>query len=1255
MPLLSPHHHRFYSSLRSRAKKEKLSIGSKLQAWSDKGLLKSAAQLEDPNFDEAPAADPTHVADQEHAEAVEEPPAVLSPRELALREYIELCSAIKNGRVLETEVPPSKSKKSKASAKKRSKTDSEEEPTASEEPKVRKSRKKATSDPEQISANPAAEPVPLVAESLPASKPPRTRKRSSPASSEPKLQDVAPVDDQAETPSISLPDLSALPDKWQHSFEMNWTQARTNLESKLADYDKELRGVNGFNPFTPLDSASTKFWISSFEWDSAVNDCAAKYIQSALVTKAVLDPSSAVNSSKAVVSPSSITFKPLQREAINMALAGCDTLLALATGGGKTMCYVLPALLEVGLTIVISPLISLIQDQVTLLDSMGVSAAGLSGQMAHEELEGLYDQLLLDNCPFKVVYATPERIARNARFMNTLVELKRRGKLQRIVIDEAHCISEWGHDFRKDYRRLSLLKERMPDVPIMAVTGTCTPTVRQDIAEQLSLAFSDSKRTPTAYRQAPPSMHIAESARISKTRPLGRYYVLQTSFNRPNLWFQVAQKSPETPMADMLYYILNQGLSQDCGIIFTMTTNDAERLAEFFAEQGLSTTFYHGGMSPQARQVSHAKWTRGEAKLMCTTVAFGMGIDKSNVRYVLHSTMPTSLEAYYQQAGRAGRDGDSADCVLFFQYKDRIKLEHVIKLHAHIAQQRQRVSEIYKLKEEAEKKLLSEVRKANKRKSKSKTSKQSESTTEAGGGANGRQLDDGKEILVKADDFDSEGFDSSMNIVDIVDIPEGESGLVRLLRADGSELLFNGFHPDYNSDVSEVVTLEDDPIDAFVRQIKTEKLDDVTSFCREKTTCRRIHLMRFFGERFSKQQCDHTCDVCHPSTARVTSKLTRKGKSQWESLKGAREKRKAESVSKPLVPIVAKLHAAIQVQEDELNREANAISQRADEAEYERQTSRKGRPAIPSRVGASSPLARKQRKPRFSVLGDPADYEIIREQLEQVEFKPKRKTAPPPPPVTHPLVASLSTPPSQLQESLERSKSSLVNMLSSLAAKDENSSISAPLAATPSTDSDDAPSGLDKLLDSITKVSEAKALRRSAARNRKMSGGRFSTKRHVTQVEDEDGYIRTQTAFSRDFGSGDAFVDEEAEEIAPRKIIAPSAPIRAPEPIALIRPAVRASEPSTEETLTKSSVSDADSNEVRSTAFDSQRLAEVRDACYLIAQDRGTSAKNVMSQRMMKELVEAKPQTLLQLAAVKGIGPRRAQWFAQFLLPIFKE
>lgn len=1205
--------------------------------------------MESPELETPPTLQESPTTQEEQAHTAEAEALPLKPREIAMNEYLELCNSIKNGRVLESPEPPKKTKNAKGSSKTASKIATTEPEGESEVPKPKRTRRKAEPTPEPISDAPSTEPLPT--NDLPPlpTVPTKARRRSSSLASastsqqEPKAEELAPAS------TFPEPDLSKLPEKWQHAFEKDWSSARASIESMLSKYDAELRESKDFVPFAPLASTNLQFWNAPFEWDADVSACATKYVQSALISKAVLDPSSAPKSTSSTYLPPSFTFKPLQREAINMALAGCDTLLALATGGGKTMCYVLPALLAPGITIVISPLISLIQDQVTLLDSMGVSAAGLSGQMAHEELEALYDQLLVDRCPFKVVYATPERIARNARFLNTLIELNRRGKLQRVVIDEAHCISEWGHDFRKDYRRLSLLKERLPDVPIMAVTGTCTPTVRQDIAEQLGLAFSNTTRTPTAYRHAPPSLQIAESARVSQTRSLSRYYVLQTSFNRPNLWFQVAQKSPETPMADMLYYILNHGLANECGIIFTMTTNDAERLAEFFAEQGLQTSFYHGGMSPQARQASHAKWARGEAKLMCTTVAFGMGIDKSNVRYVLHSTMPTSLEAYYQQAGRAGRDGQPADCVLFFQYRDRIKLEHVIKLHAHLAQQRQRVSEIVKLREIAETKLLAEIRKSTQKKSRSKAAKNAK-VASSGLDSDSASQDRGNETILKADDFDSEGFDSTMNIVDIVDIPDGDSGIVRLLRADGAELLFNGFHPDYNSDVSEVVQLEDDPIDAFVRQIKTEKLDDVTSFCREKTACRRLHLMRFFGESFSKQQCDHNCDICNPTALRVTSKLNRKGKAQWESLKGAREERKIAKLSKPLVPIVAKLHAAIQIQEEEFTRESNAAARQSDEAEYERQVSRKGRPAIPTRIGQSSPLARKQRKSRFSTLGDPANYDLIQEQLEDIDKKPRRKSSP--------LKTKSEAHASENKiDALEiGSHSEKSERLSPIRALIEDSRSSTPTHSdtVPSQEEESliVPQGLDKLMDSISRVAEAKALRRSASKNKRLSSMRMSVKRSEAPeepIEDEDGYVRTHpnSYASTLLMDGDNFIPQL------NRSPLPSNPIT--EPVVTTGALHYDLEDELAELSSKATRTTSESlDEVRSSAFDSQRLAQVREACKVIAEERHTSAKNVMSQKVMKDLVEASPQTVLQLAAVKGIGPRRAQWFSNILLPIFK-
>lgn len=1224
--------------------------------------MKSASQLEVQPTNEEAIPSSVSPTDQPIADLpVEETLIQRSPREIALEEYIELCKAITNGRKLEETAPRAKSRKSPKSRSKAATKPSEEASSEHKEPKGRRSRSKKALEPEEVS--PAAPPdLSPVKETPSASK--RTRKRTS------TTEDVEIVDQTPEK-SKEVKTQTApleLPAKWQHDFEHNFDSARTSIEPKLQVFSAKLSKRAKNDIFAPLDESAIKFWQSPFEWDKAVEDCALKYILSASIAKQVLDPTTLQKPHN--FESHRVTFKPLQRESINMALSKCDSLLALATGGGKTMCYVLPALLEKGLTIVISPLISLIQDQVTLLDSMGVSSAGLSCQMSHEQLESVYDQILMETPPYKLVYVTPERIGRNGRFLKVLLELRRRGLLQRVVIDEAHCISEWGHDFRKDYRRLSLLKEHLPDVPIMAVTGTCTPTVRQDIAEQLGLAFANKQKWPEAYPHAPvlPKPIAEDASKDSQNAnhaTMNRYFVLQSGFNRENLWFQVAPKSPETPMADMLYYILNHGLSRECGIVFAMTTNDAERLAEFFAEQGLQTAFYHGGMSPQERQAAHAKWARGEAKLMCTTVAFGMGIDKSNVRYVLHSTMPTSLEAYYQQAGRAGRDGAPADCVLFFQRKDRIKLEHVIKLHAHLSQQKQRISEIVKLREAAEKKLLEEIKTTKRKKSKSKATIEDENAKKKLVDeeilAEGAEKDENVSVRIPNAEFDEEGFDSSLNIVDIVDIPEEESGMVRLLRADGSELLFGGFHPDYNaSDVSEMVQIEDDPMDAFVRQMKTEKLDDVTSFCRERRTCRRVHLMRFFGQSFVKRQCDHTCDICNPSAVRVTEKLTRRGQAEWDSLKTEREKRRAKNASKPLSPAVAKLHAAIQAQEEDTMRELNEIAKKADEEDYERQdTSKKGaRPAIPTRVGDSSPLARKQRKTRFSVLGDPSDYQLIQDQLE---YGSKKTTSAKKAPKAD---NAASSPAQDLLKQLSKQLENKSSTNTHRALEDEPkekipirpkivASKSIDPKDTPS-DSNDSVSGLDSLLASIVQVSEAKAARRSASSKKRTSGSSFSTKKHVIMQEDEDGYIRTTTAFPRDYGFGSGVDEDEEIVVRPKRTPItshsdiPSVPqqIHTPNPPMDVVSTILSPLPSSIDTKTE---------KVRMTAKDAQLLTEVRKACQEIANDRETSVKNVMSQQVMKAVAEARPQTILQLAAVKGIGPRRAQNFANFILPLFKD
>jgi len=1146
---------RHYASLRSKTKKEKESVGTKLKNWSAKGLLKSAAQLEIPTLVDTSSPLNTNEDHVPPPILVESSSGSLSEREIALQEYLQLCKSIREGRSLESE---------SSDAKK-----------PSTRPKSSKS---------EIEINVSSVSAHKTAPST--DKPAKGRR---PDSSSP-----APAPPAPPAPPVSS---LRLPSKWHRDFELvDLTHMRDRLGPVIESYDHELRSSADFDKFAPLQSVA--FWQSSFEWDDQVNACALKYIQSANIAKQVMDPSYRVSTSSSHM----VHFKPLQREAINMALAKQNMFVALATGGGKTMCYVLPALLERGLTVVVSPLIALIQDQMTLLDSMGIAAAGLSCQMSPEELESIYNQLLSSSDssppPFKLVYVTPERIGRNERFTKVLVELHRRGLLQRVVVDEAHCISEWGHDFRKDYRRLSILKESIPTLPIMAVTGTCTPTVRQDIAEQLLISDS--------------------------------HYALQTSFNRPNLWFQVSPKSPDTPMADMLYYILNRGLARECGIVFAMTTKDAERLAEFFSEQGIQTTFYHGGMTPQARQDSHARWARGEAKLMCTTVAFGLGIDKSNVRYVLHSTIPTSLEAYYQQAGRAGRDGDASDCVLFFQPKDRIKIEHVIKLNAHLLKQRQRMDEMKKL-QRAQKEASSSGGEGKRRKRRSSTSPTSTS--------------------IPSDD-------EAVNVVDIVDIPnDGEDGIVRLLREDGSEILFDGFHPDYN----EIVQTEDDPLDAFVRQMKTEKLDDVTSYCKEKRTCRRVFLMRFFGEPFVANQCDQSCAVCAPKLKRVTDKLTKKGQAEWASLKHQRDQKRAEEQERPLHPTIAKIQSMILEQEESMHQEARNAAKRADEVAYEARLDAKRkfdlRPAKPTKVGASSPLARKLRKGCMSTLGDPSDYDLVQEKLERETRKRKPLVAQQLHDNihSHPVVTSASTQ-QRIGNSVPEQE------------KDEHETPKLELSN----------SNFDDLMQSIAKVSEAKALRRSGKLRHGQFGGRssFSAKRNVVQVVYEDGSIRTTTSIPQAFGSGELddedvienWIGQQADAgtINSRRSNITSSFVPSSSPSSSQRPT---SCRSSLRTSSSKDTPDSDSGgsfrngdetggEVRElvrTSVDSRLLSMVKDACLEIAKEHRTLVKNVMSQQTMRSIVWAKPTSTLELAAIKGIGPRRAQRFSAFIIPIFQD
>ncbi|HAV63868.1 MAG TPA: DNA helicase RecQ, partial [Verrucomicrobiales bacterium] len=322
-------------------------------------------------------------------------------------------------------------------------------------------------------------------------------------------------------------------------------------------------------------------------------------------------------------------FRPLQAEIVRDALAGRDVLVLLPTGGGKSLCYQLPALLDDGLTVVVSPLIALMKDQVDALRTAGIAATFLNSSLGQAEAGGRLRGL--HNGEFKLLYVAPERL-----MLSGFLEQLAGWRIARFAIDEAHCISEWGHDFRPEYRQLAELRKRFPNVPFMALTATATERVREDILKQLQL------------------------------REPGRYIA---SFNRPNLAYRVSAKS--RAYAQVLGFVRER--PDESGIIYCQARRTAESIAEKLRLDGVAAAAYHAGMEGEARAKNQEAFLRDEVRVVCATIAFGMGINKSNVRFVIHHDLPKNLEGYYQETGRAGRDGLPADCLLLYSPGDRVK------------------------------------------------------------------------------------------------------------------------------------------------------------------------------------------------------------------------------------------------------------------------------------------------------------------------------------------------------------------------------------------------------------------------------------------------------------------------------------------------------------------------------------------------------------------------------------------------------
>jgi len=323
------------------------------------------------------------------------------------------------------------------------------------------------------------------------------------------------------------------------------------------------------------------------------------------------------------------SFRPLQEEIIRDALAGRDVFAVLPTGGGKSLCFQLPALVRPGLTVVVSPLIALMKDQVDALQAAGVAATFLNSSLgagaSRPRLRGLHAG------EFRLLYVAPERLML-AGFLDDL----KKWRVNLFAIDEAHCISEWGHDFRPEYRQLSALRGLFPDVPMMALTATATERVRGDIVKQLHL------RSPACY---------------------------VASFNRPNLTYRVAAKSGA--YEQILSYV--RARPGECGIIYVQARKTAESMAAKLSADGVKALPYHAGMTTGDRTRNQEAFLRDEARVICATIAFGMGINKPNVRFVIHYDLPKNIEGYYQETGRAGRDGLPSECLLLFSPGDRVK------------------------------------------------------------------------------------------------------------------------------------------------------------------------------------------------------------------------------------------------------------------------------------------------------------------------------------------------------------------------------------------------------------------------------------------------------------------------------------------------------------------------------------------------------------------------------------------------------